>query len=153
MDLRKLNSSTDLFWSFAGSCDVLYGQSRCVAGKYAVRGDHLRTKARSQLKVTVSATNAYKPSINHMVKKKNYTHSFHLLYNFMLDVYVFKHSFNNHVGLFKTLVLQLASQVRQYRVSLKRCNALLFNLIIEPCFKRKKSYESAKKAITLPEVT
>lgn len=71
----------------------------------------------------------------------------------MLDVYVFKHSFNNHVGLFKTLVVQLASQVRQYRVSLKRCNALLFGLIIEPCFKRKKSYESAKKAITLPEVT
>lgn len=71
----------------------------------------------------------------------------------MLDVYVFKHSFNNHVGLFKTLVVQLASQVRQYRVSLKRCNALLFGLIIEPCFKRQKSYESAKKAITLPEVT
>lgn len=59
------------------------------------------------------------------------TYSLNLLQNCVLDVDVLEHSFNNHVSLFKATVVQRASQVGQYRVSLKGCDALLFGLVIK----------------------
>lgn len=50
----------------------------------------------------------------------------------MLDVDVLKHGFNNHVGFFKALVINLTGQVGQYGVPLKGCDALLLGLVIEP---------------------
>lgn len=73
------------------------------------------------------------------VTKANYTtfhtYSLHLLQDRMLDVNVFKDSFNNHVGFFKATVIQLASQIGQYGVSLKWRDGPLFGLVIEPCLK------------------
>lgn len=51
----------------------------------------------------------------------------------MLDVDVFKHGFNNHVGLFEAGVIQLPGQVGQGAVALEGCDAPLFSLVIEPC--------------------
>lgn len=60
------------------------------------------------------------------------TYSLHLLQDRMLDLDVFEHSFDDHVGVLEAAVVHRARQVGQYGVPLKRRDALLFGLVIEP---------------------
>lgn len=49
----------------------------------------------------------------------------------MFNVDVFKHSFDNHVSLLEAIVIELAPQVGQDGVPLKRCDAPLFRLGVQ----------------------
>lgn len=60
------------------------------------------------------------------------TYGLHLLQHSVFDFDVFKNGFDDHVGFFEAAVVQLARQVGQDGVSLKRCDALLFGFVIEP---------------------
>lgn len=63
------------------------------------------------------------------------TYSLHLLQHSVFDFDVFKNSFDDHVSFFEAAVVQVARQVGQDGVSLKRCDALLFGFVIEPGYK------------------
>lgn len=63
------------------------------------------------------------------------TYSLHLLQHSVFDFDVFKNSFDDHVGFFEAAVVQVARQVGQDGVSLKRCDVLLFGFVIEPGYK------------------
>lgn len=51
---------TNLFWSLTGSSDVLDGQSRCVAGKDAVRRNHLQ---QTKKKYMFKPVNIFRPEL------------------------------------------------------------------------------------------
>lgn len=133
--------SSNLFWSLAGGSNILDGQSWGVAGKYAVRREHLRTNVWNTAQrhgQTEELSSLHRFSFKHRPIKHLFceTYSLHLLQHCMLDLNVFKHCFNNHVSPFKAAVIQLACQVRQKEVSLKWCDVLLFGLVIESSLKQ-----------------